>query len=144
MKTLTFAAYTPLDDRGRPDESTPDYPKFGKTVERFRKLPPTPENVKAHAEAIFAQLKTIQMAEFRGSLDVTAEPTCPCISGTWSADGKAILRTINNRNAAALDRATAEDHRRRSDAQVRDVLSRTLAGEDVRGLVTQSFAREAR
>lgn len=114
----------------------PDYPKFGATVAKYRRLPRTPENVNAHAGALFAQLRTIQRAEWARSLASEPDnPRAPCASGTWHTDGEAICRAVRQHQAAALARALADDHAKRTDRQVGYVLRETLAGRDVAGLV---------
>lgn len=128
-RTLQLTSYTPLNAQGGPERHTPNYPKFGATVAKYRKLPPTPENIAAHAAALFAQLATFQRAEFQAS---AAEPgrACPCASGTWHTDGRAILKAVNTQNRAALDRALAESWKKRTDAQVGVALKAALEGRD--------------
>lgn len=127
---LQITAYTPLDDRGQPaDKYLPAYPKFGATVAKYRKLPPTPENVKAHAEALFSQLATFQAQEFRHKV-VEPERPCPCASGTWHDSGDKILKAVNAQNRAATERALADSWRKRTDAQVKAAYEAAMRGED--------------
>lgn len=134
---ITCPAPVFADERARREyEALPSYPKFGATVAKYRRLPRTPENVKAHADALFAQLRSIQHAEWKRSLKAEPDdPRAPCLSGTWHSDGKAILAAIRQQQATALAGAVADDHAKRTDRQVGAVLRATLAGEDVRGLV---------
>lgn len=127
--TLTLSSYAPLDAHGAAaDRYLPAYPKFGATVAKYRKLPRTPENIKAHATALFAQLATFQRAEFRRTI---SEPdTCPCVSGTWHSDGAKILDAINARNRRIAEGALAESWRKRTDAQVAIAYRAAMAGED--------------
>lgn len=121
-------------------EALPSYPKFGATVAKYRQLPRTPENIKAHAEALFAQLRSIQRAEWKASLK--AEPEAgdsPCASGTALSDGEAICKAVRRKHAAALASALAEDHKLRTDKQVGFALAAALAGEDYPGIVRHKF-----
>lgn len=127
---LQITAYAPLEDDGTPaDKYLPAYPKFGTTVAKYRKLPRTPENIKAHAEALFAQLATFQKAEFRAK---AAEPmrACPCASGTWHTDGNKILKAVNAQNRAHVEAGLAESWRKRTDAQVGIAYRAAMEGKD--------------
>lgn len=110
-------------------EAMPKYPKFGTTVAKYRKLPSTPENVKAHAEALFAQLRTFQRAEFRATV-IEPDRACPCASGTWHVDGNKILKAVNDQNRRAVENALAESWRKRTDAQVGVAYRAAMAGKD--------------
>lgn len=133
---LTLAARPADPQEASEYDAAPSYPKFGTTVAKFRKLPRTPENIEAHADALFAQLRTMQRADWKRNL--RAEPengAAPCASGTWLTDGRAICRAIQQQQAAGLARALVEDHATRTDRQVGAVLAATLAGKEVRGIV---------
>lgn len=123
-------ARTEFDDwqDRRAYEALPKYPKFGTTVAKYRKLPRTPENVKAHADALFSQLRTFQAQEFRRKI---VEPdSCPCASGTWHDTGDKILKAVNAQNRAATERALAESWRKRTDAQVGIAYRAAMEGKD--------------
>ena len=118
----------PVDPKKLPEPETPDYPKFGIKVSKYRKLPRTPENIAAHFEALMSQLATIQKAEFRSN---TVEPDSrsPCASGTLHTNGKAILKAINEQNARNIEGALAESWKRRTDAQVKIAYEAAMKGE---------------
>jgi hypothetical protein len=133
-RTLTLEAppaRTNFDDwqDRRAYEALPKYPKFGVTVAKYRKLPRTPENVAAHAQVLFAQLATLQRAEFQAK---AVEPTraCPCASGTWHTDGEKILKAINAQNRARIEAGLAESWRKRTDAQVGIAYRAAMEGKD--------------
>lgn len=126
-RTLTLTSCKPLNQCD--DRNTPSYPKFGTTIAKYRKLPRTPENIKAHAAALFAQLATLQRQEFRRSVE-KPEFACPCTSGTWHNTGAKILDAVNSQNRASLDRALAESWERRTDKQVGIALNAALEGRD--------------
>lgn len=125
-RTLVLTSCKPLDAR----DSTPNYPKFGATVAKYRKLPPTAENVKAHAEALFSQLATFRRQEFQRTAYEEPGRACPCASGTWHTEGKKILAAVNSQNRANMDRALADSWKRRTDKQVGIALKAALAGRD--------------
>lgn len=128
---LQVTSYAPVNDKGEPaDKYLPAYPKFGATVAKYRKLPRTPENIAAHAAAMFSQLATFQAQEFKkGTIEPGLE-SCPCASGTWHTDGKKILAAVNAQNRAKLDRALAESWRQRTDAQVAAAYKAAMEGRD--------------
>lgn len=132
MRTLRIEAFVPDTDAGR---ALPAYPKLGATVVRLRKLPPTPENLSALADAIGEAVRANQRREFEASLRQPGDDKCPCVSGTWSSDPKVIERAVRARIKGQMSRALEADHAAREDWQVGQVLAATLAGHEVRGLV---------
>ena len=127
---------TPLNDKtGEPMSerefaNAAPYPKFGVTVTKFHKLPRTPENIKAHAEALFAQLRSLQRSEWKRSLKSEPENgAAPCASGTWHSDGKSILKAIRAQQRADLDGALAAEHRARNESAVRYAYEAAMRGE---------------
>lgn len=135
--TITAAEVDPKADYS----NTPPYPKFGPSVTTWHRLPRTPENIAKHAEALFAALRTIQRAEFKRDLPELGKPKCPCPSGIWSSDGRKILAAVNRQNRAKLARALEDEHKARTDRQVRAAYEAIMAGGPGANLMVRSFPK---
>lgn len=129
QRILQFTSYAPLEWDGKPEATTPDYPKFGANVAKYRKLPATPENVKAHFAALMSQLRTIQRNEFKADI-VEPERKSPCISGTWLSDGNAIMAAIRAQHIREIEGALSESWRKRTNAQVKAAYEAAMKGEE--------------
>lgn len=108
-------------------DAMPKYPKFATGVTKWHKLPRTPENIAAHAKALFGALTTLQRAKFKRG---TTEPEhrAPCASGTWHSDGKAILKAVNAQNKAHAAGELERDHKKRTDKQIAKAYAAAMNG----------------
>ncbi len=129
QRILRFTSFAPKNYDGTPETQTPDYPKFGKTVAKYRKLPPTPENIAAHFKALMSQLATIQKAEFRKDT-IEPERKSPCASGTWHSDGKQVIAAIRSQHDNEIRGALAESWRKREDWQIKKAYEAAMKGEE--------------
>lgn len=129
-RILVLESYVPKALFGDgPEQHTPEYPKFGVTVQRYRKMRKlTRADVVTYAEAIFSQLRTMQRAVLNREL--TPIGVCSCASRSWETDGAGVLKAVRRQQRNALDGALAESWRLRSDEQVRLAYEATMRGED--------------
>lgn len=127
-RILTIEAYAPLKADGTPaDKYDPAPYKFGPAVAKYRRLPRTPENIKAHGDAICAAVLSAQ----RSALNKVLVPISPsCASGTWHTDGKTLLKALAASQKHMHASATAASWRARTDAQVGAAYLAAMAGKD--------------
>lgn len=134
MATLQITAYTPAKAAfgDKPISAAelkrmPEPYKFGPAVDKYRRLPKTPENIKAHGDAICAAVRS----KHRSALNKVLTPISPsCASGTWEADGQGVLKAIARQHRSALDGALAASWRARTNEQVRKAYEAAMRGED--------------
>lgn len=127
MRTLTISRASGRSIAGKHVDDGPAYPDLGAKVAKLRKAPRTAANTALLGDAICEAVRARQRSAL---MKVLTPISCPCASGTWHSDGAKILAAVNRNNLAALDRATADDHRRRSDEQVGKALAAALAGRE--------------
>lgn len=134
-KVLEISAYTPTTHYdGKPftaDElkRMPEPYRFGPAVDKYRRLPKTPENIRAHGDAICAAVRSKQMQALLQSTKYQPV-TCPCASGTWHTDGKALLKALYEQTRDAARNGLAESWRRRTDEQVGKAYLAAMQGKD--------------
>lgn len=108
------------------DASGPSYPKLGAKVEKLRRAPRSPENDRKLGEAILDAIYRMNQPVGLATADVVPK----------ARTGKQILASIAASHKAAAARWLEEDHRDRTDYQVRAAYDAVMKG-DIVGLVNQ-------
>jgi hypothetical protein len=148
MKTLQISAAVPRSSWADEAPMSPDQlkrvaapPKLG--LAKYRRLPPTPENIRAYGDAVCEAMRELQrrelLAQTRGAID-----TCPCASGTWHSDGAAILKAVRQQHAGHIRRALEAEHAARTDHQVKLAYAAAMIGGPDADKLVNSFKREPR
>jgi len=114
-----------------PPQFGPEYPDLGARVAKLRKAARTdPALRRAHGLAV---LDEIGKRNARLSMrDHSPVPRSNSASGTFHNTGAAILKAVREQLTASLHRALADDHRRRTDDDVRRLYAEAMAAKAAR------------
>ena len=102
----------------------PIYPELPSVAKYRRIAEPTMEDKRAHGEAVHKAILALQRSEL---MRVIASTGCPCVSGTFKADGDAILAHVKAFHKRAFAAAVEKDRRERKDEEIIEAYERAMA-----------------